>query len=212
MNANPRIGRLQPTVPDDKPSTDAEAIASVLAGDVDRFEVLVRRYHPAMLRTAMMRIGDRQVAEDVVQDSLLAAFRGLKSYDSNYSFRTWLWAILANESRRRYGRMKKSVATLPGGSNVEEISSRVDPQALVAAEQLERVLQLLDRLPEKQAEAIRLRFAGELKYREIASLLDCSLATAKNRVKAGLLAMGKMVQSEERGIGPVSGRAAKDQS
>ena len=197
-NASTGPGRLLPTNPVDEEPSDAEAIASVLAGDIESFEILVQRYHPAMLRTANMRLGDRQVAEDVVQDSLLAAFRGLRSYDSNYSFRTWLWAILVNESRRKYGRMKKDVVTVSGDAAIENVASELKEESLAAAEQLERVMHLLDRLPEKQSEAIRLRFAGELKYREMAQLLGCSLATAKNRVRSGLLTLGKMMQAEDR--------------
>ena len=197
MERQHKAGRLPTTNPFDEESSDAEAIASVLDGDIDRFEILVQRYHPAMLRTAIMRIGDRQAAEDVVQDSLLAAFRGLKSYDSNYSFRTWLWAILVNESRRKYARMKKSVATVADDAAIEGVARNPDEQSL-AAEQLKRIMHLLDRLPEKQAQAIRLRFAGELKYREMAQLLDCSLATAKNRVRSGLLTLGNLVQAEDQ--------------
>ena len=60
----------------------------------------------------------------------------------------------------------------------------------------EELESLLARLPEAQADALRLRFFGELKFQEIADAMGCSLATAKNRVRWGLTTLSSMMQSE----------------
>ena len=171
--------------------TDAEAIASVIDGDIECFEVLVCRYYRGLLRTAVLRLGDQQAAEDAVQECLLAAFRGLATYDSQYSFRTWLWAILRNECRRKYRDIKREGSRSQQFENTQvepQTGSSIDP--LESFEQYEEVNELIGRLPEKQAEAVRLRFAGELKYNEMAQLMGCSLATAKNRVRKGGIGNG----------------------
>ena len=76
------------------------------------------------------------------------------------------------------------------------MSLRQPPAArLLAKEQSEELESLLARLPEAQADALRLRFFGELKFQEIADAMGCSLATAKNRVRWGLTALSNMMHA-----------------
>src|SRR5690606_6236958 len=63
------------------------------------------------------------------------------------------------------------------------------PDLLLAKEQTEVLAEVLAALPPEQADAVRLRFFGELKFQEIADVQGCSLTTAKNRVRFGLLRM-----------------------
>ena len=80
--------------------SDGTLIAAVLAGDQERFGELVRRYERPLRCVARSRLGREDWAEDVVQETFLAALRWLESYDSRYSFRTWLWTILLNQCHR----------------------------------------------------------------------------------------------------------------
>ena len=184
--------------------SDGTLISAVLAGEREQFAVLVRRYQRALVRAACSRLGRDDWADDVVQETFLCALKWLHTYDSKYSFRTWLWTILLNQCHRCW--KKHSRDLLIGSWN--DVESRQDISAEIArqmqseknpSDQLlarERV-QLLDaillRLPEAQADALRLRFYGELKFPEIAVAMSCSLSTAKNRVKWGLLKMAELL-------------------
>jgi RNA polymerase sigma-70 factor (ECF subfamily) len=66
--------------------------------------------------------------------------------------------------------------------------------ALLASESRGNLHSLLARLPQSQADALRLRFFGGLKFQEIAAAMDCSLTTAKSRVKQGLLQLSEWLQ------------------
>jgi RNA polymerase sigma-70 factor (ECF subfamily) len=185
--------------------SDGTVVAAVLAGDRDRFAELVGRYHGALLRLAHSRLGRREWAEDVVQEALLNAFKSLHTYDSQYSFRTWLWTILLNQCHRHYKKQgrngsvrswsehsatEKTAAQQTAGQ-LRSTESPVDH--LLATECSERLNAMLDQLPENQADALRLRFFGGLKFREIAQTMDCSLSTAKNRVRWGLTKMAEQL-------------------
>src|SRR5687768_12655499 len=74
--------------------TDGMLISAVLAGEREQFAVLVRRYQRALVRAANSRLGRDDWADDVVQETFLCALKWLHTYDSQYSFRTWLWTIL----------------------------------------------------------------------------------------------------------------------
>ena len=171
-----------------KAADDAEVIADVLSGRDDRFEIIVDRYYGALLRVAESRLGRRDWAEDVIQESLLAAFRSLHTYDSRYSFRTWLWTIVLNQCRRRFKRTR-SLNTVDIQTAVDELEDQRNespPEVAMRDETQRQLNQMLCDLPVYQGDALRLRFFAGLKFQEIADTMGCSLSSAKNRVRVGL--------------------------
>ncbi|MDX1948826.1 MAG: RNA polymerase sigma factor [Pirellulaceae bacterium] len=169
---------------------DGMLIAAALAGEEDSFAQLVRRYEAPLLRAAHSRLGSLPLAEEVVQETFLCAHRWLHTYDSRYSFRTWLWTILLRQCGRQARHEAKGMAVAGGG--VERACPGPSPlEALLAREDGRMLHELLARLPEVQADALRLRFFGGLSFPEIAVAMQCSEPGAKNRVKSGLLTLSK---------------------
>jgi RNA polymerase sigma-70 factor, ECF subfamily len=199
----------QPTLSDEA-LADQALMARVQEGETARFAEIVRRYQPALLRVATSRLGRRDWAEDTVQETFLAAFKSRHTYRSEYGFRTWLWTILLNQCRRSAGRRARQPLVnywADGAAGAE--ASAVDQASIARAESLplekllaEERLALLEaslaRLPAVQADALRLRFFGGLKFDEIAGAMQCSLSTAKNRVRWGLVRLAELVRHMER--------------
>lgn len=185
--------------------SDGEIIEAVLAGEREKFALLVQRYQRALLRLAESRIGRADWAEDVVQDSFLCALKSLHTYNSQYSFRTWLWTIALNQCRRHFGRRSRrqevsdwsetTSSPVSPATGMIESDDAAPPEQLLAKERAERVANLLAELPEAQADALRLRFFGGLKFHEIADVMGCSLSSAKNRVRWGLEKMTQKIAS-----------------
>lgn len=181
---------------------DGPAIAAVRAGEHHRFDEIARRYSGALWRMALSRLGRPELADDVVQETLLAAFRWLKSYDSRYSFRTWLWTILLNECRRALGRQARrrevSSSSEAVAHSLSQLAGPDNPhQQILLRERAEMLERLLQRLPEAEADALRLRFFGDLKFQEIADVLGCSLSTAKYRVRDGLTQLSHWLGADD---------------
>ncbi|MBI3465704.1 MAG: RNA polymerase sigma factor [Planctomycetes bacterium] len=184
---------------------DALIMRRVQAGDTEQFGVLIRRYRRALLRLAHSRLGDPEWAEDVVQEAFMAAFAGRASYDPSFSFRTWLWTILINLCKRHWKRRATRPAQQAWSELVradERCSSEPATETtgltcVLQAERIERVRELLAELPEEQADALRLRFFGELTFPEIAAALNCCLNTAKSRVRYGLEKIAHTLRREE---------------
>lgn len=183
--------------------SDAQLMARVKRGEAECFAELVRRYQPALRRVAASRLGRADWAEDVVQETFLSAFKSCASYDPRFSFRTWLWTILLNHCHGHYQRRMRSVSQ-------ESLTERCEPTAgqrpresddqsplakLLAQERTAQLEALLAQLTLKQADALRLRFFGGLKFREIAETMQCSLNTAKNRVRIGLMRMAELLEA-----------------
>src|SRR5690606_25097290 len=130
-------------------------------------------------------------AEDVVQEAFLAAFAARHTYDPTFSFRTWLWTILLNLCRRQWKRRESRPQEISWGAGSDDESTSLPEPAtettaltqMLAVERRQQVHVLLARLPEPQADALRLRFFGGLQFDEIAEIMGSSVSGAKRRVK-----------------------------
>lgn len=190
--------------------TDAELMRRAKAGDASAFAQLVRRYESALRHVALARLGVRESAEDVVQEVLWAAFRSRHTYDERFGFRTWLWTILLNRCRyhaQRQARAPKTVSldAAPAGQSDDAATAVRDEPCggaaspltdLLRRERRELLEQLLARLTAAQADALRLRFFGELTFPEMAAVLECSPGAAKERVRSGLLRLARWLESD----------------
>jgi RNA polymerase sigma-70 factor (ECF subfamily) len=193
--------------------SDAELMRRANRGDRTAFAEIVSRYQGALRRVAESRLGKVEAAEDVVQETLFAAYKSRHSYDERFGFRTWLWTILLNQCRRYAGRHARHARAIsidghvPGADSQQACEPATPEDAalsgLVAHERREVLERLLLRLSTVQADALRLRFFGGLKFQEIADTMQCSLLTAKNRVRWGLLRLSELVQDETAGLRPM---------
>ena len=192
---------------------DGTLVAAVLAGRREAFDLIVGRYQRALAYVARGRLGNADLADDVVQETFLCALKWLHTYDSKYSFRTWLWTILLNQcsrSAKKIGRQQRvfSAAGDYRGGNPDATlltSDEASPlDGLLARESAGRLQELLARLPENQADAVRLRFFGGLKFQEIAQAQGCSLTSAKTRVRLGLVQLSQWL-GESQAVPRVTG-------
>src|SRR5215468_4009887 len=78
--------------------TDAAVVAQVLAGDQDAFRVLVGRYSRSIYRVAYRLTGNRQDAEEIVQETFLRAYKSLERFESRANLGTWLYRIAVNRA------------------------------------------------------------------------------------------------------------------
>jgi RNA polymerase sigma-70 factor (ECF subfamily) len=192
-------------MPLDPQLPDGTLVAAVLAGQREAFDLIVQRYQRALLYVARGRLARADLAEDVVQEAFLCALKWLHTYDSKYSFRTWLWTILLNQCSRaaqKIGRQQRGLPAARGADDFEPVAQLASSQAsplegLLARESAERIGQFLEQLPQHQADALRLRFFGGLKFHEIADAQDCSLTSAKTRVRLGLLQLAQWLRESE---------------
>jgi RNA polymerase sigma-70 factor (ECF subfamily) len=86
---------------------DDELLAALRQGDEEAFRTLVAEHGPFLLRLALMHVPSRAVAEEVVQDTWLAALNGLERFEGRSSLRTWLASIVLNKARTQGGRERR---------------------------------------------------------------------------------------------------------
>jgi RNA polymerase sigma-70 factor (ECF subfamily) len=180
--------------------SDQDIMQRVQAGETCLFDELVVRYRPRLLRFASSKFTDLSTAEDLVQETFLAAFSARTTYKSSFAFSTWLWTIALNLSRLW---AKQVVARSQQVQVYQQRHSRspaVPPEGLkkiLQDEQRKQLLAWFDQLPEAQADALRLRFFAELSFEDIAAAMDSSLSGAKVRVRKGLEQLTKLASEAQ---------------
>ncbi|MFQ5732558.1 MAG: RNA polymerase sigma factor [Planctomycetaceae bacterium] len=184
---------------------DRDLMQRVQDGQWELFDALVRRYRGPLQRVAANKLGDDGSAEDVVQETFLAVFAARQTYNPKFAFRTWLWTILLNLCRRELSKTRRRPQVF-AASNVRKAAGRPplrEPSTdesglthLLHGERTDLLAKQLDLLPEVQADAIRLRFFGGLKYREIAQTMGGSEIAAKVRVRKGLDTLARRLRDD----------------
>ena len=180
---------------------ERDAIRRSLAGETAAFRLVVDEYSGLLYGTARLLLGDVGEADDIVQETLLSAWRALAGFDCERSLRPWLLQILVNHVRQRRRRRALRVVPLPEWPVVVDLSA-VGPE--VSAEQQwerDRVRAALSALPARMARLVVLRYFAELTVPEIARVLGMREGTVKSRLHRALQRMRETLE------GAASGRA-----
>lgn len=155
-----------------------------------QFEAVVDQYQDRLFRFAYMRVGDREDAEDLVQDVFVALYRNLYCGKRIDDIQHYLLRSIYNTCADYYRRKKMQTVNI---DTAREMAGDDDREIF---EEYVRIKMLLDDLPYEQAEIIRLKCYDDLTFRQIALLYDISEATAKSRYKYGLQHLRKKMNQD----------------
>lgn len=168
---------------------DEDLITLVERGDPDAFEVIYERHSTVAYSLAFRLLGERQAAEDLVQDAFLAVWRGAAGYSvGRGSVRTWMLSILHN---RGVDRLRTLAAQARRQDALEQVELRRPGAPDAAALGVQNAIagsvrQELGDLPAEQNEVLRLAYYGGFTHHEIADMLELPLGTVKSRMRLGL--------------------------
>jgi RNA polymerase sigma-70 factor (ECF subfamily) len=174
------------TEPPAKPSggRDSEIIAALARKDRERAaELLLADHAPAIGRICMALLGSQGESEDALQETLLAALDGLEAYRADGTLRAWLASVARRRCARRLterSRERDAKQLLSAGETASEASSG---ERLSMAR---RARLLLEDIRPSEREALVLRFAAELSFREVGEACGIDEAAARKRVSRGL--------------------------
>lgn len=160
---------------------DAAAIERVLAGDVDAYETLVRRYQAALYRYAVGMVLDHDAAADMVQETFIRAYTNLRRCRDRERFGAWVFQTLRNRCLDYLKDIRRKNVRLDDESPVIDTSE--SPSAVVERKQLQsRLREALAQLPEAQREAFVMHYVEEIPYERMSELLDARVSALKMRV------------------------------
>jgi RNA polymerase sigma-70 factor (ECF subfamily) len=171
--------------------TDLELIQDVKSGSKRSFEELVIRHQRFMIKVVVRMTRDLNVAEDVVQESFIKAYKRLHLFEGRSSFRSWLYQIALNTARNRFRKHSRETVGTEGMDvavvgEIEQHMNALDVRGLLQKE--------IERLPDRQRTALTLRVYEDLSFKEIAEIMDCPYDTAKANYRHALLKLKERLE------------------
>jgi RNA polymerase sigma-70 factor, ECF subfamily len=167
--------------------TDEELVRKSKEDDERAFGELVSRYESKVYSLALRMVRNPEDAEDVLQDTFLRAYRGIKSFQGASTFSTWIYRITANSALMRL--RKKQLPTI----SIEDQDERETPvniadwspgpsEQLMTKELQDEMDEAIDTLPPEFRQVFILRDIEERSNAEVAEILDLSVAAVKSRL------------------------------
>src|SRR5690242_18546317 len=181
-----------------QPVLDREqtTIARMAAGDPDALTELYDAHRAPLLAYLRLLTRDAGLAEEMLQDTLLAAWTGAGRFAGRASVRAWLFGIArrrAHDALRR-----RSLRLVPDEAMAETAAADPEPEALaIAAAERDDLIRAIDRLSPLHREILLLTFVHDLSYRELADVLGVPLGTVQSRLANARRALAALLRSPE---------------
>ncbi len=181
---------------ENKVEAEGFSLESLHAGDPEEFARLVDAYSGKIYRLATKMLNQQLDAEDVLQETFLKAFRGIKSFDGRSKISTWLFRIATNEALMLIRRKHPDTVSIDEPIETEEGEQEpiqivdwccLPEEELLSEETKKRLDAAVQKLPEKLRVVFILRDINELSTRETAEILDLSETAVKTRLSRARL-------------------------
>jgi RNA polymerase sigma factor (sigma-70 family) len=161
--------------------SDEVLLRRVGRGEADALTLLYRRHADGLFWFLLRLASDRMLAEEILQDTLLAVWRGADSFAGRAKVRTWLYGIARRQAHNRLRVVRPSEAALEDVA--EPVTTEPGPEELVLAGlERDRVLAAVDRLSLVHREVMVLMFVAEMPQAEIAAVIGVPVGTVKSRL------------------------------
>ncbi len=185
------------------PPAASELLARVRAGDPRSFSLLIEPLQARLLRQAAALTGDLSLAEDIVSETLVEAWKSFARYNGSCQLSTWLYAILLHRYQKSVRRARSRPIALAWLSLFEarDLSNRQEnlaaagpsPAEVVAQDEaFVQLRQCIELLSKKHTRVILLRFFEDASLPDMAAVLGCSVGTVKSRLHHALEKLRKM--------------------
>ena len=155
---------------------DDEVITQVLSGNTEAFRYFVKTYKDMAFNLAVSILKDESIAEEIVQDSFMKAFRGLKSFNRTAKFKTWFYRIVVNESYQKLRKAKKDIAVVDIDS-VHVISHDRDSEE--PSQNSINIEHAISLLPANEGLALTLFYLEDNSLKEMGEITGWTLSNTK---------------------------------
>ncbi|MHC5063918.1 MAG: RNA polymerase sigma factor [Planctomycetota bacterium] len=174
----------RPAEPDRLSPTERLDLERFRAGDEDAFAALMRPQLGALRALARRASGDEHWADDLLQETLVRAYRGLSGFRGEAALRSWLFRILLRLLAEPRRWKHSDSATGLEGVEIPDVLGLSPDEGIRERELRERLQEALERLSPRQRSAFHLRAVEGMDYRAIAEVMACSSAAARMLVLA----------------------------
>ena len=173
-------------------ASDAALVGLSLTGRPDAFEELVRRHKAMVMAFLFARLGNRDQAEDIAQESFMKAYQNLDRLESPQAFSKWLMSIahrlIIDLKRKRSGGVPLDAAgdqDSQGRLMLPDLRQRAIPEDVAGREITDRIFRAIDALPGEYRETLAMRYGVGMSCEQIAKALEVTIGTVTSRLCRG---------------------------
>lgn len=170
---------------------DRWLVKKARAGDMDAYEVLVRRHRDRIYRIALRMVGDQHDAEDIAQDVMIQVWTALAGFTGASSFTTWLYRIVVNRCLNQLRRRRWTRPVLD--DDPQPVAGAED--TVIAQQRARAAMEAIAALPPDQRAVIVLHQLEGLSYREVAAVVDISEDAVRGRLHRARLNLLESLRS-----------------
>ena len=177
---------------------DRRVVARVAAGEERALGELYARFGGEVFRYLLALTNDRRLAEEALQDTFLAVWRGAGIYEGRSGVRTWLFGVAR---RRARDASRRRLLELAGEGELESlVTEELGPEeSLLTDARRQELADVVGRLAPAHREALALVFVHGLSYAEAAEVLDVPLGTVKSRLSNARRTLKAILEDSEYG-------------
>jgi RNA polymerase sigma-70 factor (ECF subfamily) len=181
---------------------DNELIARYIDGDETALKQLITRHQKKVFSYILMSVKNRELAEDIFQDTFIKVINTLKSenYKEEGKFLQWVMRI-ANNLKIDYYRKVQRMPTFESNTdfNIFDIINGTDPSAeqkIITEQIYSDIKKLVQYLPTEQREVLEMRIYDDISFKDIAEMTNVSINTALGRMRYALINLRKMIKEK----------------
>lgn len=182
---------------------DKELVMRYREGDVASFQVLVDRYQNKIYSYVLMLVKDKQLADDIFQDTFLKIIRTIKAgvYKEEGKFIQFAMRIAHNLIIDHFRKAKRLPMVDPTKEDYDMLDNArfMDPsieERMVAEQTYDDVRKMIEFLPAEQREVLVMRMYDDMSFKEIAEATNVSINTALGRMRYALINLRKMAKEK----------------
>lgn len=187
---------------------DMDLIEKWQSGDISAFENLFQQYRKLVFKTAFLVVGNKEEAEDVLQEVFIAMWKSRSTFDpARGKLTTWLHRITINQCASKHRKKQPAFFSLEeirdrGFDLLETKNSNLPEEILINKLDYERMLKTLNSLDRKHRPVLILRYFNDLSYDEIAQVLGIPLGTVKSRLNHAIRTARRELEKgkQEQGV------------
>ncbi|MBU5675629.1 RNA polymerase sigma factor [Alkaliphilus sp. MSJ-5] len=170
---------------------EASLIEQSKAGDIDSFEQLIAAHQKKAFNIAYRILGNLEDANDVTQEALIKAYRGIRNFNGKSSFSTWLYTIVNNacidfirkNRKTNVTYLDREYETEEGSYKLQVYGNEETPEELFEKKEVQKLVhEAINKLSYEHRRIIVLRDIEQFSYQEISQILNCSEGTVKSRI------------------------------
>lgn len=177
-------------------ASDTELVELASGGDQQAFEYLFTRYREALTRLFEQRLGDKDTAADLLQETFIKVYLHLDDYSRSYTFGQWIYTIARN-TLVDHLRRRTNDLSIDDRFRAPQATTPSPEESVIMNQSRSHFYSAIEELSDEYREIIEMRFLEEYSYEEIAEKLGRPINTIKTQIRRAKAAVCKLLVEKE---------------